>query len=190
MASDVEIANSALQHLGVNTITSISQGTEVARNIALAYTPVLMATLRSHVWNFAITRDQLAADVDTPPFGYAYQYSLPNDYVRAAAPDTGTLFSDIDWKFEGGKILSDDAGPLNLRYVRHETDPNKMDPLFREVFAINLAIRVAEKIAPTVNVNKLFNLKNEFLEAARKANAFERIMPEDSPEDPWLTVRE
>ena len=52
----------------------------------------------------------------------------------------------MDWDVEGGNeagqgtfILSATAAPLDIRYVRLETNVALMDPLFCEAFAYRLA---------------------------------------------------
>ena len=62
MASEVDIANRALQKLGAESIVSLTQDSENARACNLCYEPIRDAELRAHPWNFAIKRASLAAD--------------------------------------------------------------------------------------------------------------------------------
>ncbi len=71
MASKVEICNSALNMLGANNITDITEDSKNARLLNQRYDPVRDAIFRSHAWNCLIKRIQLAQDTDTPTHEYA-----------------------------------------------------------------------------------------------------------------------
>jgi hypothetical protein len=43
-------------------------------------------------------------------------------------------------------MLTDLAPPLYIRYAKRVTDPNAMDPLFREAFACRLAAEACESL--------------------------------------------
>jgi len=75
MASKVEICNSALNMLGANNITDITEDSKNARLLNQRYDPVRDAIFRSHAWNCLIKRVQLAQDTDTPTHEYAKQYT-------------------------------------------------------------------------------------------------------------------
>jgi hypothetical protein len=184
MTSTVEIANNALQKLGAEAISSLSDNSDRARAISRIYAQELRAELRAHPWNCAIKRVQLAALEDAPAFGPAYQYQLPSDCVRIL---TSVLVTD--WQIEGRKLLTDDPGPLDLRYVYELTDPNEMDPLLIDAFSSRLAWKVATRVVDSNTMTAAARqMYMDTLGAARKANAFENISAEP-PEDSWLTAR-
>ena len=79
MATEVSICANALRRLGDDPITSLTDDTERARLCNAFYTDARDAVLRSHPWNFAITRTSLAKLSDAPAYGFNYQYSLPTD---------------------------------------------------------------------------------------------------------------
>lgn len=194
MASVVDICNRALQRLGANRIADLSDDSRAARSCNVAYEPVRDALLRRHPWNFALGRAQLAASTTAPAFGPAYQYPLPSDFIRLL-PDindtvgTGGTNGQDDWVIEGGAILTDESGPLNIRYIRKITDPNAMDPLFREALSKQMAMEMCEDI--TQSNQKVQLIKDELkdiLAEARRNNAFEQNSS-DTPEDTWITAR-
>lgn len=189
MASVVGICNSALRKIGAATIQALDEGTRNATVCAGAYETVRDATLRKHPWAFAATRAQLAAAVAAPAFGPAYAYNLPADFVRLLRPDERTNYNTLRRKIEGRQILTDEAGPLDIRYVRLVTDPNEMDPLFREVLACELAIDIVEPITQS-NTKRaaLVDERDRMIAEARKAQAFE-APPANPPDDVWLTAR-
>jgi len=186
MASVVGICNSALSKLGALRIASLSDSSKNARACNDAYERVRDATLRKHGWNFAIARAELAADATAPDFGPAYQYPLPSDCLRVLPPND----YDLEWVIEGRNILTDWTAPLEVRYIKRVTDPNEMDPLFREVLACELALDLCEQITQS-NTKKagIKEDRKEMLAEARRTNAIEQTAQE-LPEDDWITARE
>lgn len=189
MASEVDIANRALQKLGAERIVSLTQDSENARACNLAYSIVRDAELRNHPWNFAIKRAQLAVDATAPAFGPANSYTLPSDCLRLLPPDVSDNFNTHDWQIEGRKILTDDAAPLQIRYVCRVTDTAQYDSLFIEALSCALAQELCEQL--TQSNSKAQIIRSDYLgaiRAARKQNAFENISAEP-PTDTWITCR-
>ena len=187
MASEVDIANRALQKLGAERIVSLTQDSENARACNLVYPYVRDAELRAHPWNFAIKRAQLAADATPPTFGPAAAYTLPTDCLRVLPTDEN--WNTHDWKIEGRKILTDDSSPLDVRYICRVTDPNQYDALFIEAMACAMAQELCEQL--TQSNTKAQMIRSDYTTAirtARKLNAFENISAELQT-DEWITVR-
>lgn len=172
MASQVEIANRALDLLGATPIVALTEDSENARAINRCYNIILRSMLRKHVWNCAKKRVVLAPLAATPAFDYTYQFQLPSDCLRPIFPSDVT-----DWSVEkGGVLLTNDGNVLNLLYIAMLDDPNDMDDCFVEVFAAELAVKNCEKL--TQSVSKRKEAKEELKDAwsdARKANAFESV---------------
>lgn len=189
MASVVGICNSALRKIGATTIQSLTEGTRNATVCAGAYELVRDRLLRRHPWAFAKARAELAASATGPAFGPLKAYPLPADFIRLVRPDERENFNDLRRKIEGRTLLTDESAPLNLRYIRLVTDPNEMDPLFREVLAVELAIDIVEPITQS-NTKRaaLIGERDGLMAEARKAQAFEEP-PANPPEDTWLTAR-
>lgn len=190
MASEVSIANRALQLLGTARIAALNENTKGAREVSTALEPVRDALLRSHPWSFAIVRADLAADTVTPigvssSFARAYRYPFPADALRVLlTPDHG-----LDWLIEGRFILSDQPGPLSIRYIKQVTDPNEMDALFREALSNRIAFDICEIM--TGSNTKLANLSASFTDMmveARRTGGMETL-PADPVEDDWIAVR-
>ena len=146
MASVVEICNRALQKLGAARIVDITDNSKNARSCNTAYNPTRLKELRRHTWNFAIKRASLPASVTPPLFDYRFAYPLPTDFLRLLAPDPISNREDIEWVIEGNTIVTNDSAPLQIRYVADITDPNLMDPLFREAVSADLAMELCEEI--------------------------------------------
>jgi len=189
MASEVEIANRALQRVGATRITSLTEASVNARTVQAMFTSVRDAELRKHPWSFAIKRAQLAASSTAPAFGPSNAFPVPSDFIRLLPPDAEYYNNDLDWKIEGMNIVTYDSAPLNIRYVARITDPNAMDTLFREALAMALAEQLCEPL--TQSNTKLAAIMADYrgiIQEATRANAIERP-PIDPPEDTWLSMR-
>lgn len=189
MASDVEICNRALQILGAARINSLDEDNVRARETSAAYGPLRLALLRKHRWNFAIERDQLAADSTAPAFGRANSFQVPSDFLRLLPPYPEDNTLARDWLVEGRKILTDDDAPLNIRYVADIEDVNQMDSLFREALSALIAAETCEKITQSNTKIQLAREKlKDAVSEAKRVNAIENV-PQDSAQDTWITVR-
>ena len=169
MASIVDICNGALNQLGATTILSLTEDSKNARLCNARYTQVRDALFRSHPWNCLQKRVELAADTDTPAWGFTKQYTLPADCLRLLR----ILDYDSDHKVEGRKILTD-ASSMKILYVARITDPNEYDELLRETLSAALAADIAYAITSSnpVAVN-MYNLYKEKLKEARFVDATE-----------------
>lgn len=160
--SPVAVCNLALDYLKQAPITSITTPTTPTEVIcARWYDVTRRALLRKHPWNFAIKRDQLTPDVlETPTFGYAYQYNLPNDFLRllSIGNDVEDLEDDA-YQLENGCLLmsttaSSDGTTALIRYIYDCIDVAKFDSLFLAVLALELAVNMSNKFSVTASVKK------------------------------------
>lgn len=197
MASVVEICNRALQNLGAKRIVSVDDNSVNARACNVAYGPMRISELRKHNWNFAIQRFQLAANPVPPAFGRANSFPLPENFIRLLNPDPVQTISvrdrnvlDVDWQIEGQQIFTNDQAPLQVRCVCDVTDPNVMDPLFREALSAWMAYELAEEITQS-NQKKADALiaYKDIVQQARLINAIESPAA-DAPTDFYITVRQ
>ncbi len=185
MASQVDIANRALDKLGAESIVTLTEDSENARVINRMYTIVLESMLRSHTWNCAKVRVQLAPMATAPAFDYGYQFQLPADCLRPIFPPNVT-----DWSIEKGNVLlTNDGSVLNLVYVSTLDDPNDMDACFVEAFAAKLAMECAEKVTQSATKRKLATDEYKMaMDEAKKANAYESI-PMQQDYSSWVDAR-
>ena len=79
MATEVSICSNALRRLGDDPITSLTDDSERARLCNSFYSDARDSVLRSHPFNFSITRTTLAQLSTAPTYGFAYQYALPTN---------------------------------------------------------------------------------------------------------------
>lgn len=198
MASNVEIANRALTKIGTNRIISLDDNTKEAREVKSMFAIVRDAELRAHNWHFTIKRTSLPAHADVPAFGFARQFRLPADNIKAL--QIGEFYPGVDlsdyvngdnaeYRIENGFILTDYPAPLKYRYVARIEDPSLFDALFVEAFSCKLAMELAEPI--TQSSTKREQASNEYKFAIReavRANAIE-TPPTRVADDTWTLAR-
>lgn len=189
MASETDIANLALQRLGVKRITDLTEDSVPAREMNFAYPFTRDAELRDNVWGFAVKRFRLAADSTAPEWGRANSFTLPADFLALAPKYPEDLDPARDWLIENGKILTDDSAPLDGRYVARITDAGLFDPLFVQALASRLAFDLCEKITQsTVRLEALAQRYQSDIRRARHRNAIEKPTPLiQNPS--WIQVR-
>lgn len=113
------IANNAIARNGsTQVITSIdTDRTPTGIRIRSVFEDMRRMLLARHPWNCAITRATLTEDATGPEFGWQRRYKLPPDCLRwlpGAEGDRGYYAGEV----EGGYILTDRAGPIQIRYIR------------------------------------------------------------------------
>jgi hypothetical protein len=199
VASDINIANRALQKLGAASITSFNDNSTAGRAMNLAYAPVRDAELRRRRWKFSITRANLAAISTAPVNGiFSLQYQLPaqclrvlnvGDYSPGADTSDYRNRTVADYSIEGNLILTNIGSPLSLRFIQQITDPGVFDSAFAEAFAARLAWETCEQVTQSTEKRKLAmtEYKAAILEAAQ-ANALE-IPPDFMPDNAWMLAR-
>lgn len=169
MASVVDICNGALNQLGASTILSLTEDSKNARLCNARYTQVRDAVFRSHPWNCLQKRVQLAADTDTPAWGFTKQYTLPADCLRVLT----ILDYDADYKIEGRKILTDNS-TMKILYISRIEDPNEYDELLRETLSAALAADIAYAVTSSnPTASNMYNLFQDKLKDARFVDSTE-----------------
>jgi hypothetical protein len=195
MASQVQICNQALTKLGAQRITDLVDDTRNARVMNAIYTAKRDAELAANPWTFAIKRARLPASSTAPAFGWARSFPLPTDFLRLVEVGQDYVFYDDDQTLfviesdpATGRpaILTDQASPLNIRYVYRVTNPGLHPALFDEAFACRLAAEACEEI--TQNLSKreaAWGEHRQALRSARRVNAIEQP-PQNNPNGSWV----
>ncbi len=195
--STTTIANLALQKIGVDRITSIDDDSRPAREIRACYAHVRDRLLRDNRWNFAAKRDQLNALVESP-LRFQFAYQLPTDCLRVYQIGDyypgGTVYDVVhmdaaEWRIEQGKILTNIAAPLLIRYCARIENPVLHDPLFDEALACAIANHVCEILTNSGAKRDL--MASELRAAIRSAKQKDAIEdpPDDLPDNVWITAR-
>lgn len=155
-ATEVSICSNALLMLGDTPISSFDDDSDRARLASNIWPTARDYVLRRHPWNCAVSRVVLNPDEDAPDWDFAYQYTLPGDFLRVLS--IGSDGERIPYRVEGRKILTD-ATPLRLRYIFRNDNPATWDALLvwgmtnvmRAVFAYGITQSTSlEQLVETV----------------------------------------
>tara|TARA_R110000787_G_scaffold147516_2_gene261290 strand:- start:4018 stop:4689 length:672 start_codon:yes stop_codon:yes gene_type:complete len=163
MATEVDICNLALGHLGDNaTIASLKppEGSAQAEHAARFYPISRDTLLESHSWNFA-TRRSTPAAVANPIAQWKYAYALPNDCMDiigvidpSAENDYVTRASAAD--NQGNYAPTVSAGLYVPQPFTVETDANGVPVLYTNVQ--NALLRFQAYVTDTTTFSSLFTL--------------------------------
>ena len=197
-ASNVAIANLALTKLGDLRILNLTDNTKPAREVNAVFDMARDYLQRRFSWRYCIKRANLAADTSTPLWDWSYQYPIPSDCLRILqvgqwypSPDLSDLISTggQEYVLEGKYILSNQAGPLKLRYLSRVTDPVQFDTAFDMAFSAYLAYLVAEPLTASAEQKQIaYNDYRNAIKDAVIANAIENP-PESLADQTWILAR-
>jgi len=214
MASEVDICNLALAHLGDNaTIASIDppEGSAQAEHCQRFYPIARDTLLEMHSWNFATKRVRLTEIVESGAYSksteWDYVYQLPNDtlqiidvfkegvtddYSEPGASDYVPQPYQTEVMHNGNKIIRTDVPDAEMRYVATISDTTKFSPLFVMALSWQLASLLAGPIMKgevgAAEAKRAAQMMSVYLGEARKSDAAQRnIKPEHKV--PWMTGR-
>ena len=162
MPNETSFLNDALAQIGQPRITAIDDGSVSANHCQTLWPPLRQAMLRSHHWNFAEARIELAQNVTAPTFEWAYAYDLPADLLKVKEVNGGepVPYSTDTWwpvstgyKIEGRQLLSND-GIVKIVYVKDVENPDLWDALFYQAAAAWLASKLAMAIAKNAQMSQ------------------------------------
>lgn len=164
---EVRVCNRALARIGQTVqITSLEQANTAARTCKLLFEDSVDATLEAHDWPFARRRATLGELADGARGGFAYAYTLPDDFIAAryieVASDaddfdddevlvdpTGVLSGARPVPFEleddeaRGQVLLTDQSEAELVYTARVHQSVRWSPTFREALSLKLAADLA-----------------------------------------------
>lgn len=190
--SQTEIVNLALTRLGQDRVISISDDVEAARVMRSLWDFTRDAVLASYPWKFAIKRTSLPALATAPAYGWARQFTVPEECLRLVqVGDDYVFYTGLleTFQLEGGVIMTDEAAPLRLRYVERVTNVGLWPVLFGRVVAMQLAIDACEKLTTSSAKQGVLNEAYALAVAqARKQSAIERP-PQRADNSDWLNAR-
>ncbi|SEB24794.1 hypothetical protein [Paraburkholderia sartisoli] len=169
MASEVDICNLALAHLGDRaTVSSISppEGSAQAEHCARFYPIARDMVLEAHEWGFATKRANLALLTDTPPPGFQFVYQMPVDcrnIIDLIDPNAPTFFPidercghwqddaftmpavpyELEARGDGTAVFYTNLENAIIRYVASVTDTTKFSAQVVDTIAWLLAAYLA-----------------------------------------------
>lgn len=187
--SVVEICNNALQDLGEEAITSLTDTNKAARLCNQRWPSVRDAVLRAHPWNCAMAQASLAAAQAAPLWRWEYQYQLPADYLRVVlvvGQDERTI---RNWEVQGRVILCNEPAPMRISYIRRETNPQRYDALLSEALSARLSAALAYPLTGSTSLGEAcWDRYQERILEARGVDAREGV-PESVAPTTWLAAK-
>lgn len=137
-----DVANIALVEIGEEPIVAISDEGVIA-SLCNKFLPFAREEFLTEAnWNFATKRAVLSpvAGVN-PPFGYAYYFNKPSDWLRGYPISK----NQPHYVIEADGILSNHSA-LSIKYIANITDPNAYTPWAAKAVALNLAGTIVSRI--------------------------------------------
>lgn len=203
MASEVEICNLALSHLGDSaTVASIDppEGSAQAEHCARWYPVARNSLLEMHDWGFATTR-VLLAEVTGTLTQWDHTYARPSDCLKMLAVlpssscegDEATsqpYISESD--AAGNQIILTDQVDAIARYTRVVTDTSRFSPLFTDTLGWYLSTYLAGPVLKGDSAIKVaaanMRMVMEMLGHAKNADAAQQRQ-QVVHSVPWLAGR-
>lgn len=201
MASETEIANLAISHLGVgkeiqNLETDKSEEAAACRRF---YDICRDASLRDFPWPFCTRIVALGLVEEEPSSEWAFSYRYPSNAWKLRRILSGARNDDRQSRVPY-KVYSDDDGQLiytdkeeaELEFTVKETNPERFSP----DFIMFLSLRLAAMIAPRLTRGDPFKMGARALqvyeyEASKaRATAVNEQQDEENPESEFVRGRE
>lgn len=163
MASNVDICNLALSHLGDEAqVAAIDppDGSEAAAQCGRFFPMARSLLLEMHPWTFATKRVALAEVENPSPEDWHYAYALPSTCIRPLSaltagapernfgtdPDSGSAPYVVETGADGNPVLYTNVETAVLRFIDNVTDSNRFTPGFVAALARLLASYLAGPI--------------------------------------------
>jgi hypothetical protein len=185
-ATEVSVCSNALLMLGAQPINDLAEDSDRARLAANLYPSVRDFVLRRHPWNCAVKRVSLAPDLATPAFDWAFQFTLPSDYMRTLS--VGESGAEAPFKIESGKLLCDD-NPCLLRYIWRNENPGTWDDMLVWGMTVSMKAVMAYPITQSTSLAQVIDdALKDVLKQARAVDGQDDT-PETMGDSPLLNSR-
>lgn len=162
MPSETDFLNGALGKIGADFITAIDDGSTNAKYCLTFWPALRQGLLRSHHWNFAEARAELAQDATVPAFEFAFAYLTDPLMLKIKEFNGGKVDTSVatEWGFiwpgfykvEGKRLLTNE-GIVKIVYVKDVENPALWDALFYQAAQTWLASDLALAITKQPNLS-------------------------------------
>lgn len=151
--SEVAVASMAAGILDDFHLSDLDEDTPIARFMAREFGYVRDEVLQMYPWHVAVTRASLPVLEDAPAFGWDYAYQLPEDCLRLHPLRYEGKFSgqDVPYELESNQILTNQSGPLYIKYTKRLTNMTRWRPLMARTLASRLAMYAATRVTGKLN---------------------------------------
>lgn len=187
--SAVDICNGALTKLGEATISALTDDNPRARACNVVFENTRDLVLQEHPWNFAIERQQIAADTNVPVYEFTSQYALPTTPYCLRVINIENADATHTWQVEGRLIVTDLTGPIKIKYIARRTNYQEWPPSCIEALEARIALEIAEKVTrSSTRVSEMAGLYQDKIRVARSADGQEGS-PHVFIANSWTQVR-
>lgn len=193
MSSETIMINHALHKIGGDRITSRTDGSKNANIANDIYDELRDSLLRSHPWNFATKRQQLAQSATAPSFEFDYAYPLPADWMRTiSVHDNDAGYGTLLYREElvaSQRCIVASSDSIYLRYVYQVTDANLMAADFRTALVSALARDMSVPVAASNTLHDTY-ANQHLLDISKAKNTdAQGGFPEMRPRGSWASSR-
>lgn len=197
MASEVQIARLALQHLGDRyDITSLTEASPEAEQVNLVFDTVRDMVLREHPWKFARKYATPAALSGVVPGNWDYMFTYPPDALRVLhivnplGDDQPPIRFEVAQNSDDLRVLLCNESEPTFAYTQKVTDPQQFDPQF----VTALSYRIAQYIAMPITgdrgiMSDMKTLADDEIGRAQESDANEGFEAPRPAEATWINAR-
>ncbi len=153
MASEIDICNMALSHLGDDaTVSSIDppEGSAQAEHCARFYPMARDTLLDAHHWSFCTTRGTLNQLTAAPASGWVYAYAMPNKalniiglFLAGSTDDSQPQEFEVESLTDGTSVIYCNVDAPICRYTWRVTNPTAFPPAVVDALSWLLASMLA-----------------------------------------------
>ena len=195
MATQVEICNDALTHLGASTISALDDNTKQAQRLSLVWAAARDRLLAKHRWGFARKQVALAVVSGVEIDGWDYVYAMPSDCLDAREIYKSTvdlppiLFTQALSTDRTTRYILTNEEDAQLVYTARIETATLYPPPFAAALAWELADRIAMPLTADLNLKDYANKQARiaFIEAAN-ADANQQVSDPARTAD-WIADR-
>jgi hypothetical protein len=175
--NDLDVANVAIALLDETPIDALNEDVKAARLIATHYDQTRRAELTKNLWSFALaSASVIGDDIGSGDGTLNWRYAIPPASLRVLPLTYDGEFGGvpISYRVVGPSIFTDQESPRIVRFVQDVTDPDAWPPLFTEVMAAALAVKVAHPLTHKTGMIEIAqNAYQRALSDARRVNAMQ-----------------
>lgn len=179
MANITALANIALRRVGIEAISSLTEGTPQASAVNDLIPEVRDAMLSEHTWRFAKKQVDLGGkSADPPLYKWKNAFILPADVLLVVEMNNHATYEVMN--IGDKKMLCTDEDVAKITYRARVTEDGLWDPQFRDAFAKRLAAELA------LSVNENIKLASAMMELYHEA--IQGAIANDSIESPEIKL--
>lgn len=201
MASETEIANLALSHLGIGKQIGVlsTERSEEANACRQFYETARDATLRDFPWPFATRIIALGLVEEDPNDEWGFSYRYPSNGLKIIRILSGirneTNDARVPYKItqdDDGLLLLSDQSDAQIEYIVRADDPT----LYPSDFKLALSFRLAMYIAPRITSGDDFKIQSKLAQfynyeiSKAMATSVNEMQPDVQPESEFIRTRD